>query len=315
MKKLIIYWIIWILWIVSYWVKNWYFTKEQVIDTSSKMIKEWINKVSDIKEEDIKKWVEKTLDITEKLTDTVSEQITTINKTWEWNTSNDSFSKAKKTLLHDIYNNQWKTIYCWCDFKWLNVDLKSCWYQWIHTWMKDRSKKVEFEHVVPAENFWKAFVEWREWNKDCVDSKWKAFKWRKCAEKTNEEYRLMQADMYNLYPSVWEVNALRSNLDHWMIAWKNYQTFWSCWFKYSKEEKKVEPTNETKWLIARTYLYMNASYSKKLLSDQNLKLYEAWDKQFPVTKFECQRYIKIKKIQWNENVILKDRCEQAWFIQ
>jgi deoxyribonuclease-1 len=42
---------------------------------------------------------------------------------------------------------------------------------------------------------------------------------------------------------------------------------------------------------------MDASYDKYSLSSQNKKLYEAWDKQFPVTKDECTRYQKIKSIQ------------------
>lgn len=310
MKKIIVVWIIAVIWIVSFWIEKWYFTKEQVIDTWTKLTKQALDKTSEklsnIDEKDIKNVVEKTVDTVEK----VSKQII-----WEWNKEIDSFWKSKKVLMKEVYWNSWETIYCWCKFQWTKVDLKSCWYQWIHSWMKDRAEKVEFEHVVPAENFWKSFIEWREWHKDCVDKKWKSFKWRKCAEKVNKEYRLMQSDMYNLFPAIWEVNALRSNLDHWMISWKDYQTFWKCWFKYSKTEKKVEPTNEIKWIVARTYLYMNSSYSKKLLSEQNKKIYEIWNEQFPATKNECDRYIKIKNIQKNENVILKEACEKSWFIK
>ncbi len=315
MKKYLIIWVAVVVWIVSYWIKNWLFTKEDVINKWTEVTKIAIDKTKDklenLSEEDIKKWVEKTYDTVEKVVNEWSKYIQTTK--WEWNTYNDSFSKAKSTLLKEVYWNKWKTLYCWCDFTNKDINLNSCWYKSVSDWMKDRASKIEFEHVVPAENFWKAFKEWREWDEQCVDSKWKSFKWRNCAEKVNEEYRYMQSDMYNLYPAVWEVNWLRSNLDHWMIAWNDYQTFWKCEFKYSKSEKKTEPRDSEKWIVARTYLYMDASYDKYSLSSQNKKLYEAWDKQFPVTKDECTRYQKIKSIQWNENVILKDRCEKAWY--
>lgn len=39
-----------------------------------------------------------------------------------------------------------------------------------------RAKKVEWEHVVPAENFGRAFSEWRDGQEYCVDSKSQSFK-------------------------------------------------------------------------------------------------------------------------------------------
>jgi deoxyribonuclease-1 len=65
-------------------------------------------------------------------------------------------------------------------------------------------------HVVPAENFGKAFSEWREGHSQCVDSKSQSFKGRKRAEKMNNDYRYMQADMHNLFPAIDTVNVKRS---------------------------------------------------------------------------------------------------------
>ena len=70
-----------------------------------------------------------------------------------------------------------------------------------------RAKRVEWEHVVPAENFGRFFSEWRDGSPECVDSKGRSFKGRKCAEKASREYRFMQADLYNLYPAIGAVNA------------------------------------------------------------------------------------------------------------
>ena len=41
---------------------------------------------------------------------------------------------------------------------------------------KKRGGRVEWEHVVPAENFGRSFVEWREGHPECVTKKVKAFK-------------------------------------------------------------------------------------------------------------------------------------------
>ena len=78
------------------------------------------------------------------------------------------------------------------------------------------SYKIEWEHSVPAENFGRAFTEWREGHPLCVDNKGKSFKGRKCAEKVNKTYRYMQSDMYNLFPAVGSVNAARSNTQSYL---------------------------------------------------------------------------------------------------
>jgi deoxyribonuclease-1 len=95
-----------------------------------------------------------------------------------------------------------------------------------------RSKRIELEHVVPAESFGRAFSEWwRGGHPECVSSKGKAFKGCNCASKMNQVYRLMQADLYNLYPAIGAVNALRSNYNFTMLpdvesdfgSWQNHQ--------------------------------------------------------------------------------------------
>ena len=60
-----------------------------------------------------------------------------------------------------------------------------------------------------------------------MDRKGKPFKGRSCAEKVNQEYRFMQADMYNLFPAVGAVNAMRSNYNYAMLP-DMESTFGSC---------------------------------------------------------------------------------------
>jgi deoxyribonuclease-1 len=80
-----------------------------------------------------------------------------------------------------------------------------------------RTKRVEWEHVVPAEKFGRTFAKWRSSHPDCVNSKDKSFKGRKYAEKVNTEYCYMQSDMHNYFPAIGAVNALRSNYNFTML--------------------------------------------------------------------------------------------------
>jgi deoxyribonuclease-1 len=122
-----------------------------------------------------------------------------------------------------------------------------------HPKHEKRAQRIEWEHVVPAENFGRAFDEWREGSPECVDNRGKAFKGRRCAEKTSMDYRYMQADMYNLYPAIGAVNAMRSNFNFQMLPGEE-SSFGSCAMKIA--DRKVEPPALARGQIARTYFYM-----------------------------------------------------------
>lgn len=224
------------------------------------------------------------------------------------NTQIQSFNKAKKLLLAKVYPDHRQTIYCGANFDTKkNITPPTGFTSVTH---KKRAKRVEWEHVVPAENFGRAFVEWREGDKACVNSKGKSFKGRKCASKMNTEYRYMQADMYNLYPAIGSVNALRSNYNFTMLP-SAKSDFGQCDMRI--EKRKAQPPVKARGRIARTYLYMQAVYPTYKMSKQQQKLMTAWDKQYPVTKWECTRAKRIKKIQGNVNPVVASRCKAAGF--
>lgn len=215
-----------------------------------------------------------------------------------------SFSKAKKTLERSVYFDHRETIYCGAKFDAKkNITLPSGFHSDKHV---KRSKRVEWEHVVPAENFGRTFPEWREGNDKCVNSKGKSFKGRRCAEKVNKEYRFMQSDMYNLYPAIGSVNAMRSNYNFVMLPGEP-SSFGSCEMKI--DNKKAEPPVEARGRIARTYLYMDQAYSRYNMSKAQKQLMNAWDKQYPVSAWECERGERIEKLQGNVNSILQARCK------
>lgn len=222
----------------------------------------------------------------------------------EENISIPSFNKAKKLLERNVYKNHRETLYCGATFNEQKEVQPPPGFQTEK--YKKRAKRIEWEHVVPAENFGRIYPEWREGHERCVDSKGKPFKGRKCAEKANLRYRYMQSDMYNLYPAIGAVNALRSNYNFVMLP-TTESSFGSCEMKI--ENRKAEPPVNARGRIARTYLYMSDTYSKFNLSRQQSQLMAAWDKQYPVNEWECKRARKIATLQKNKNLVVENRCK------
>ena len=220
------------------------------------------------------------------------------------NTQITSFSKSKKLLLK-LYKNHPVTLYCGCSYKGKKPNLSSCGY--IPKKNNKRANRIEWEHVVPAHAFGQSFSEWRSGHSKCVTKKGKKFKGRKCAEKMNKEYRRMQADMFNLYPAIGEVNGRRSNYLMAIIEGEKRE-FGKC--DVEIKSRKVEPREEIRGEIARTYLYMDSVYpGRGIISKKNRKLFDAWDQSDPVDEWECERAKRIEKIQGNRNEVVMGYCK------
>ena len=221
------------------------------------------------------------------------------------NTSLQSFNKAKKLLLNEVYYDHLITFYCGCPFTIDKKIIPSDKY----TPKKEskRAKRLEWEHIVPAHAFGQSFPEWRDGHKGCVDSKGKPFKGRNCARKMAVKFRYMEADMYNLVPAVGEINGLRSNYSFGMIPGEK-RAFGNCDMEI--ENRKAEPPSKKRGDIARTYAYMEWAYSGHgIISNKNRKLFQAWDKEDPVDSWECERCKRVERIQGNENPFVKDPCQ------
>ncbi len=223
---------------------------------------------------------------------------------WAQNTTIDSFSQAKELALNQVYYDHPITFYCGAE---IGADKSLILPEGFQTdKYQNRANKLEWEHVVPAENFGRAFVEWREGHPKCVDKKGKAYKGRKCAEKTNSQYRFMQADLYNLYPAIGAVNAVRSNKQFAPLP-EAKNSFGACPMKI--EKNKVEPPDGAKGTIARTYLYMQKAYSGVYRMNASMeKLMHAWDEKFPPDAWECSRAQRIHHIQGNLNPFVARKC-------
>jgi len=221
------------------------------------------------------------------------------------NTREDSFQGAKRALNRQVYYDHRVTFYCQAAYdKNGAVILPAGFNTPKHM---ARASQIEWEHVVPAENFGRTFPEWRDGDPDCQDKRG-PFKGRKCAERVSREYRLMQADMYNLYPAIGAVNAMRSNYNYALLPGAP-NTFGSCGMKI--QDNKVEPPEHARGAIARTVKYMAWAYPRFSLSRQQEQLMNAWDGMYPVDQWECTRSKRIEAIQGNENPMTKGKCQQA----
>ena len=119
----------------------------------------------------------------------------------------------------------------------------------------------------------------------------------------------MQADLYNLYPAVGAVNALRQNYNFQMLPGEE-SDFGSCEMKIA--DRKAEPPARARGQIARTYKYMNEAYGPRYrMSRQQRQLMDSWDKMYPVDQWECTRAKRIETLQGNRNPFVEGPCKEA----
>ena len=72
-----------------------------------------------------------------------------------------------------------------------------------------RAHRLEWEHMMPAENFGRHFKCWRE--PLCISQSGKRYRGRKCCEKIDAQFQKTEAELYNLWPAIGLVNQARSN--------------------------------------------------------------------------------------------------------
>ncbi|MGR5555815.1 endonuclease [Vibrio fortis] len=233
-----------------------------------------------------------------------AETHTEFSKDYLGNTQIESFDDAKKLLYGKVHRLKEDRVTLYCDAEYSRKRKVSAPEGFAVKSYKNRQYRVEAEHIVPAHTLAMHVPEWKNGHPSCVENG-KSFKGRDCAIKANKEFNRMQSDLYNLFPAIGSVNALRSNHKFGMLPHAE-SDFGSCDMRIDK--KTVQPPEPARGIVARTYLYMDSAYPLFSLSRQQRQLMEAWDRQYPVTKIECTRLARIKPIQGNTNPILEARC-------
>lgn len=224
------------------------------------------------------------------------------------NKSTTSFGSAKG-ILKKIYGNKNRTFYCDCPYQKKSIKLKKC--ELKLKKFKKRSKRLEWEHIVPAHAFGQSFKEWREAKTICgfkktKNGKKKKVSPRKCA-KRNLEFALMEADLYNLVPAIGAVNALRSNFSMAELTSSEIEICPGV----MKQKRKFMPSDSKKGDVARIYMYMDLAYpGRGVISNKNSKLFAKWDLLDPVDTQECKIAKLKEQYQGNKNPIMDARCSK-----
>ena len=207
-----------------------------------------------------------------------------------------SFFKSKRTLKN-IYlqSNKNHTFYCGCSFDTnKTIDHDSCNYS-PRIKSNKRSHRLEFEHIVPAHALGKNLQCWKK--PICEKRNGKKYKGRKCCSKISDEYKQMQSDMHNLFPTVGEVNGDRSNFIFGEIDGEKRE-YGQCDFAVA--ERIAEPKKSIRGDIARSYFYMSHQYKMKI-PDHYEEILREWHLFDPPDEWERDRNSLIEDLQGNRN--------------
>lgn len=202
-----------------------------------------------------------------------------------------SFEAAKTQTRQQVYQdqNEQGTFYCGCKWEWTGrsggrVDLESCGYN-IRA-QDTRAVRIEWEHIVPASLFGQQRQCWQQGG-------------RSNCKRSDPVFNVMEADLHNLAPAIGETNADRSNYRFGMLPDAPYQ-HGACDFKVDFAQRVVQPRDEVKGQIARTYFYMHDRYDLRM-STQQQQLMMVWNRQFPPTRVEEERDRRVARIMGHHN--------------
>jgi len=219
------------------------------------------------------------------------------------NNSGNSFSKAKKVLLKQVYADHRITFYAKCKYNAKKrVDWSSC--GLTPRKQPKRAARVEWEHVMPAWEFGHQLQCWHKStyiNRKGVEKKINA---RKNCIKTEPAFVRMESDMHNLRPAVGELNGDRSNYRYGMIQGENRAYGQRVDFEVNFKQRVAEPAPDVRGDIARTYYYMEKEYGVRIGKKQQ-RLFNVWNKQDPVDDWEAERNCRIARKQGNVNTFIK----------
>lgn len=194
-----------------------------------------------------------------------------------------------------------QTLYCGCTFDaGRDPDHASCGY--VPRNDGERARRVEAEHVIPASWIGGRRQCWRE--PICRDDDGDRFAGRRCCEQVDAEYRRAANDLHNLWPTVGEVNAQRSNYRFAVIDGEE-RSFGRCDFEVDHASRRIEPRPAVRGDIARIGLYMEAVHGV-WLSDAHRVLFDAWNRADPPDAFERQRNARIRALQGRGNPFVED---------
>lgn len=201
--------------------------------------------------------------------------------------------EVRRVLLEEIFFDQRETLYCECEFnEFKRVDHTSCGYE-MPPQESGRAGSMEWEHVVPAFRM--------NYNRPCR-TQCSTLGARECCRETDTEFAMMEGDLHNLKPSVGQVNGVRGSRDFGIVSGER-RDFGACDVEFSGNI--IEPRPAIRGNIARTYLYMEATYTGFELTDSERALFEQWNADDPVDEEERDLNQRIQAHQGNTNPFIE----------
>ena len=203
-----------------------------------------------------------------------------------------SFSKAKKNMYKKVFNNSGHTLYCGCDWSKKKVDLKSCGLQsYFPKKQRKRASRTEAEHIIPASWMLKKNKRFRQC---AIDAKGSGKSKRDYCRDHDMEYKQAHNDLVNLYPSVGQINADRSNKPFLDEVTRATDKYGKCPAMTSK--RGFVPPKDKKGDIARIAFYMSKKYGVTY-STRQVRLFKRWNEIDPVSPEEIRHHQRIIKAQ------------------
>jgi len=207
-----------------------------------------------------------------------------------------SFGKSKRLLATKVYNKHQKAFYSDCDYKIKEKKLiplpKTCGFHYRKN--KNRSERIEWEHIVPAWHFGHQLRCWQNGG-------------RMTCRSTNAKFKQMEADMHNLVPAIGEINGDRSNFRYGMIEGEK-RVYGKVNMEILFSNKKAEPRESVFGDIARVYFYMRDRYGLRISKKQE-KMLIAWNNIDPVSSWEKKKNQIVKELQGDENLYVTNYKE------
>lgn len=207
-----------------------------------------------------------------------------------------TFTAAKVVAKQKVFFDQSASVhgelYCGCKWEWSGksggkIDPGSCGYE--TRAQQTRANRIEWEHIVPAWIFGHQRQCWQNGGrKNCIAD--------------DPVFRAMEADLFNLYPSVGEVNGDRSNYQYGMVGGVAPQ-YGACPTRVDFKARAAEPRDDVKGLVARSTFYMYDRYGLSM-SRQQQQLLMAWDRQYPASAWEKEWNRRTSSVMGHANLFI-----------
>ena len=206
-----------------------------------------------------------------------------------------NFAQAKSQALI-LFGNHRVTLYCQCAYNAdKKTDLASCNMQ--PAQVIERAHRIEWEHIMPAARFGQHRACWQQ--PLCNNQKkGETYKGRKCCEKIDDEFKSIEAELYNLWPAVGLVNQARSDFEFGYLF--NKRGFFGCAFDVDPDLKIAEPPDPAKGIVARANLFMADHYHLSMAPKQR-ELFNQWNKEFPPDAWEISWAKSVEQIEGYKN--------------